>query len=140
MSKFHKLATWITRLIILLPTLLFSAIGIHYLSHVSVAAGMRGIEFTSGMGMTVGRVAFGAFPLACALFLFGCLFSERRLLTALAFVATLDTVVLLVRVASMFADSSVHENMPLIGAEVLLLVLIIGGFALESVRRRSTRS
>jgi len=41
------------------------------------AVGVRGIAFTSGMGMTVGRVAFGAFPLAFSRFLLGCLFFQR---------------------------------------------------------------
>ena len=100
------------------------------------AVGVRGIAFTSGMGMTVGRVGFGAFPLACSLFLLGCLFSERRLLTALAFVATLDSVVLAVRIVSMFADSSIQENLGLVRAEVFLLVLSAAGLLLELGRKR----
>lgn len=135
MNRFWKLAPWITRLILALPTALFAAIGIRYLTNVT-AAGERGIAFTSGMGMTVGRVGFGAFPLACSLFLLGCLFSERRLLTALAFVATLDSVVLAVRIISMFADSSIQENMGLVEAEVFLLVLSAAGLLFEFGRRR----
>jgi len=135
MTKFWKLAPWITRLILALPTALFAAIGIRYLVHVT-AVGTRGIAFTSGMGMTVGRVGFGAFPLAFSLFLLGCLFSERRLLTALAFLATLDSVVLAVRIVSMFADSSIRENLGLVRAEVFLLVLSAAGLLLEFGRKR----
>ena len=139
MNNFWKLSSWITRLILLLPTLLFTAIGIRYLAHVSSAA-ERGIAFTSGFGTTVGRVGFGAFPLAFSLFLLGCLFSERRLLTGLAFVATLDSVVLVVRVISMFADSSVQQNLGLVRAEVFLLALTAAGLFLESGRRRRAPS
>jgi hypothetical protein len=136
MSTFQKVAPWITRLILMVPVALFAAISVHYISHVTTAAGARGIVFVSGMGMTVARVGFGAFPLACGLFLLGCIFFERRLLTALAFVATLDSVVLVVRIASMFADSSVQENMTLIKAEVFLLALTAVGIIIELTRRR----
>lgn len=139
MKRFWRLAPWITRLILGLPTALFAAIGIRYLVHVT-AVGVRGIAFTSGMGLTVGRVGFGAFPLACSLFLLGCLFSERRLLTALAFVATLDSVVLAVRIVSMFADSSIQENLGLVRAEVFLLALSAAGLLLELGRRRRAAS
>jgi hypothetical protein len=135
MNRFWKLAPWITRLILALPTALFAAIGIRYLTNVT-AVGERGIAFTSGMGMTVGRVGFGAFPLACSLFLLGCLFFERRLLTGLAFVATLDSVVLAVRIISMFADYSIRENKGLVEAEVFLLVLSAAGLLFEFGRRR----
>lgn len=138
MKAFREVAPWITRLIVTFPTALFATIGIHNLSHLTTAAGGRGIVIVSGMGMTVGRVGFGAFPLACALFLLGCVFSERRLLTALALVATLDSVVLIVRIAGMFADSSVQENMRLVRAEVLLLVLTGLGVFIELARRQAT--
>lgn len=138
MKTFWKLAPWITRLIVMFPTVLFIAIGAHYLSNIRTAAGARGIVFVSGMGMTVGRIGFGAFPLACALFLLGCQFSERRLLTALAFVATLDSVVLVVRIASMISDSSIQENMRLVRTEVFLLVLVGAGVLIELARKRGT--
>ena len=61
---------------------------------------------------------------------------ERYLLAALAFVATLDVVVLIVRVAGMFADSSVRENVPLVRAELVLLFLTVIGSLIEFFRRR----
>jgi hypothetical protein len=96
--------------------------------------------FGSAMGKTAARIAFGAFPLGCGLFLLGCLFSERRLLTALAFVATLDTVVLVTRILSMFSDSTVQQNVRLVRAEVALLVLTTAGVLIELVRRRNASS
>ncbi len=138
MKTFRKLAPWVTRLIVVFPTALFFTIGIHNVSHPATAAGARGIVFVSGMGMTVGRVGFGAFPLACGLFLLGCMFSERRLVTALALVATLDSVVLVVRIAGMFADSSIQQNLGLVRAELLLLALTGAGALIELARKRRT--
>jgi hypothetical protein len=136
MNRFWKVSPWSTRLILAFPTLLFLRIGIQNVSDVTTALGVRGIAFTSGMGMTVARVGFGGFPLALGLFLIGCLFFERRLLTALSLVAAVDVVILIVRVAGMFADSSVAENMPLVGTEVVLLFLTAAGFLIEFLRKR----
>ena len=135
MNKSMNLGPWLTRAILMFPTALFAAIGIRHLTDVATAAGARGIVFVSGLGMTVGRVGFGAFPLACSLFLVGCMFSERHLLTALAFVATLDSVVLVVRIAGMFADSSVQQNMGLVRAEILLLAWTGLGVLIEIARK-----
>ena len=138
MKAFGKVAPWITRLIVIIPTALLATIGIQNVLHPTAVAGARGIVFVSGMGMTVGRIGFGAFPLACGLFLLACMFSERRLLTALTFVATLDSVVLVVRIAGMFADSSFQENMRLVGAEVLLLIVTCVGLLIETNRKQRT--
>jgi hypothetical protein len=62
------------------------------------------------------------------------------LLTALAFVATLDSVVLVVRIVSMFADSSIRENLGLVRAEVCLLVLRAAGLLLELGQKRQAAS
>jgi hypothetical protein len=51
-------------------------------------------------------------------------------------VATLDVVVLIVRVVGMFADSSVPENMLLVRAELLLLFLTAIGILIEIFRKR----
>jgi hypothetical protein len=136
MNRFWKFSPWITRFILMFPALLFASIGIRDLSNIITVMGGRGVAFTSGNGVTVARVGFGAFPLGCGLFLLGCLFFERYLLAAFSFVATLDLVVLVVRIAGMFADSSVPENMPLVRAEVLLLVLTGTGILIELFRRR----
>jgi hypothetical protein len=88
--------------------------------------------------MTVGRVGFGAFNLACGLFLILCLLLERWTFAGLSFVLTLDLVVLIVRVAGMFTDSSVSENMPLVRAELLLLFLTGLGMLMEVLRKRRT--
>ena len=59
------------------PTVLFLRIGTRDLSNVTAVMGARGIAFTSGNGITVARLGFGAFPLACGLFLFGGICLQR---------------------------------------------------------------
>lgn len=136
MNRFRKLSPWITRFILMFPALLFLRIGIRDLSNIITVMGGRGIAFTSGNGVTIARVGFGAFPLGCGLFLLGCVLFERYLLAALAFVATLDLAVLSVRIVGMFADSSVSENVPLVRAEVFLLFLTAIGILNEFFRKR----
>jgi hypothetical protein len=58
------------------------------------------------------------------------------LLTAFAFVGSLDLMVLIVRVVGMVADNSVSENIPLVRAELLLLFLAAVGVLIELFRKR----
>lgn len=136
MNNFWKVSPWLTRLLLLPPAAIFTLIGVRNLSDITSSAMARGIVFTSGFGTTVGRVGFGALPLACAIFVIACLFSERRLLTALGLVGILDSVVLLVRVVSMYVDHSVAENLGLVRAEIVLLSLVVAGVFLEYARKR----
>lgn len=137
MNNSWKLSQWITRLLLVPPALIFTLVGIRGLTHLTSDLGARGIAFTSGLGITTGQVGFGAFPLACALFLIGCLFSERLLPVALAFVGTLDSVVLAVRVISMRANNSTAGNMRIVVAEIILLALVAAGSLIELARRRA---
>jgi hypothetical protein len=74
------------------------------------AVGVRGVAFTFGMGMTVGGVLVCSLSVGVQPVFRRLPFSERRLLRALVFVATLDSVVLAVRIVSMFTDSSIRET------------------------------
>lgn len=140
MKNFWKFAPWITRLLLLPPSFIFTTVGIRGLAHLTSDLAARGVAFTSGLGITTGHIGFGAFPLACALFVIGCLFSERLLPVALAFVATLDSVILVVRVISMRATGSSAENMRIVIAEIILLILVAAGSLIELARRRVAAS
>ena len=72
--------------------------------------GVRGVAFTFGMGMTMGRVLVCSLSVGVQPVFRRLPFSERRLLRALVFVATLDPVVLAVGIVSMFTDSSIRET------------------------------
>jgi hypothetical protein len=89
--------------------------------------------------MTIARVGFGAFPLACSLFTLSCLLSSRRLLTGLGFVATVMSAALVVRVFGMLADGTTKENMHLVVAELVFFVLMLAGILIERGRRQQVR-
>jgi hypothetical protein len=135
MQTFWKFEPWLTRLILLLPIVLFTRIGLPHVFHPVETLAVRGMSFSSGFGVTTARIGFGAFPLGLSVFLLGCLLSQRRLLIGLSLVATMDTVLLVVRIFGMIADASVQQNMRLVGAEMILLILMGVGIVLELSRR-----
>jgi hypothetical protein len=139
MEKFWKSAPWIIRLILLPPTVIFTLIAIRYITHPVASAAAQGIAFNSGLGVTIARVGFGGFPLACAIFLATCLVSRHRLLTGLTFVSIIVGVVLLVRIFGMMADSSTAENMRLVRPEIGLLLVTGIGLTIEVGRRAYLR-
>ena len=135
MTGFWKFAPWLTRLILLFPTVIFALIASRYLFDPIHAGAEVGIALNTPMALTVARVGFGGFPLACSLFTLSCLVSKRRILTGLSFVALLVVVVLIVRLFGMNIDGSVRENMKLVGIESVLLVVFIIGLFIERGRR-----
>ena len=136
MDKFWKSSHWLTRLILLPPTLIFTLVAARHLAHPVAAAAAQGIMLSTPLGGTIARVGLGGFPFGCALFMATCLVSKRRLLTGLNFVAILVGAVFVVRVFAMTADATVQENMRLVNAEIGLLVVTGLGFLVE-LRRRS---
>jgi hypothetical protein len=136
MSNFWKNSHWVSRLILTPPTLIFAMIASRYLFNPVQAATAVGISFVSPQGMTIARVGFGAFPLACSLFTLSCLVSSRQLLTGLSFVATVMSTALVVRVFGMLADSTSKQNMHLVVAELVFLALMLVGVFIERGRRQ----
>lgn len=139
MDKFWKASPWLTRFILFPPTVIFTLIATRYLAHPVASAAAQGIVLPPGIGVTMARVGLGGFPLGCAVFLATCLVSKRRLLTGLNLVAIMISVVLVVRVFSMMADSTVRENMKLVNAEIGLLVVTGIGVFVELGRRTYLR-
>ena len=131
MERFWKSASWVSRLVLAPPILIFALIASRYIAHPVEAAAAVGISLQTGMGTTVARVGFGGFPLACSLFLLTCLLSKSRVRMGLSFVAMLVGVVLIVRLVGMQLDASAAENMKLVGAEVGLLIITAIGLALD---------
>jgi hypothetical protein len=136
MERFSKIVPWLTRLILVPPTFIFTMIASKYITHPVQMAATAGISFNAPLGITILRIGFGAFPLGCALFTLSCLVSTRRILTGLGFVATMIGVALVVRVFGMFADGTVKESMRLVIAEVVLLAITFAGILMELSRRR----
>jgi len=138
MSRFWKMAPWLIRLSLLPPTIILALIAHRYLADPIGSAAAQCIVLPPGLGVTIARVGFGGFPLACSIFLATCLFSTRRLLTGLSFVGLLMTVILTVRVFGMEADSTVRENMKLVRAEIGLVLLTSAALLVELKRRSNS--
>lgn len=137
MERSSKIVPWLTRLILLPPTFIFTMIASKYITHPVEMAATVGISFNAPLGITILRIGFGAFPLGCALFTLSCLVSTRRVLTGLGFVANMIGVALVARVFGMLADGTVRESMQLVIAEVVLLAITFAGILMELSRRRS---
>ena len=136
MDRFWKVSPWLIRIFLTPPIVILALIASRYLFHPVQAAMAVGISFVTPLGTTIARVGLGAFPLACSLFTFSCLLSSRRLLTGLGFVATVMGAALVVRVFGMLADGTTKENMHLVIAELVFLVLMIVGIFIERGRRQ----
>lgn len=136
MEKFWKFSPWIVRLLLTPPVVIFALISARYLLNPIQSANAAGISFISPLGLTIARVGFGAFPLACSIFTFSCLLSSRRLLTGLGFVATVMSAALVVRVFGMLADGTTQQNMRLVIAETVFLALMLIGVLIERGRRQ----
>ncbi len=131
-----QIAPWLTRLILLPPTFVFTMIAFKYISHPAEMAATVGIALNTPLAATILRIGFGAFPLGCALFTLSCLVSRRRLLIGLGFVATMMSVALAVRIFGIVVDGTARQSMPLVIAEVVLLAITLVGVAIETGRRR----
>jgi hypothetical protein len=123
-----------------LPTIIvFGLMAYKYLAHPIPSVAAVGIAANSPLAVTVLRIFFGAFPLGCFLFVTGCMISTRRLLTGLAFVTTMTSAILIVRVLGMFADGTAQRNLPAAATEAVVLALTIVGTFMELKRRRQSK-
>ena len=139
MNRFWKAAPWLSRLVLLPPTAIFTLIATRYIAHPVSSAAAQGIVLPPGLGVTIARVGLGGFPLGCSIFLATCLLSQRRLITGLTFVAIMVSVVLAVRVFGMMADSTIQQNLHLVNNEVGLLLVTGFGLFVEWSRRAHFR-
>jgi|SRR5690242_12066547 hypothetical protein len=136
MKKHSKFVPWLTRLLLLPPTIIFTLIAARHIARPVQAAAAEGISLNSPLGITITRVGLGGFPLGCAIFTFFCLLSTRRILTGLLFVWNMVGVLLGVRVIGILADGTARQNLRLVGAEIGLLTIVTIGILLELALRR----
>lgn len=133
---FWKLSPWLSRLVILAVAALFAMISFKFVLDPQHAAASSGITLDSAIGTTNTRAGFGGFPLGFAALLVFCLFSSRRLLAALASIATLAAVILAVRLYGAAQDGTFGESAHLLIPEVVILVVSFLA-ALMEMRRRA---
>ena len=136
MSKFWRIAPWLTRLPLALAAVLFSLIAFKYLSAPVANAAADAIDLGSVMAISRVRVGFGGFPLAFALIMLGCLLSSRRVLGGLIVLATTVAVVAAARLIGIAVDGPAEEAVKLLVNEIVLLTLSIAALVLEQARLR----
>ena len=137
MKELTRFAPWISRLVLLGATLVFTMIGLRYITDPVHASAATGVSLNSALALTTTRVVSGAFPLGFALFTFACLISTRRLLVGVSLVATVITTAIIVRIFGIIADGPAPESARLFIPEVVMLALAVAGIVLERARRRN---
>jgi hypothetical protein len=130
MHTHTRIAPWVSGAALLLATIVLTRIGARSVFSPVASAGAVGIVLGSPLAVTTMRVGFGAFPLACAAFVFGSLVTRRRI-PGLVLVATFAIVALVVRAVGVSLDHTVHENARLFVAEGVLGALSLTALALE---------
>ena len=136
MQRLARFAPWISRIVLLGATIIFSMIGLRYITDPVHASAQTGVSLGSALAATTTRVGFGAFPLGLAIFTFTCLISTRRLFTGVSLVAIVITTAIVVRVLGMVADGPAPESTRLFIPEAVMLTLAVAGMVLETARRR----
>ncbi len=136
MYRLWRFTPWLNRLILSAATLIFTLIGVKYITDPVRAAASFKISLGSAAAITSMRVGFGAFPLGFAIIVASCLVSTSRQLRGLYFVATIIGVATAARVLGIMVDGAAPESVLLLRPEVALLALSVIGVVLESTRRR----
>jgi membrane protein YdbS with pleckstrin-like domain len=140
MKNFWKISPWLSRLIILAVAALFTVISLKFILDPRAAASNSGIMLEPGVGYTNTRAGFGGFPLGFAVILVYCLFSSRRLLSALSFIATIAAAILAVRLYGAAEDATFSQSAHLLIPETILLVVSLLGVVVEMKRRNHYRA
>jgi hypothetical protein len=135
-----KLSPWLGRLVVLAVAGLFTMISIKFVLDPQHAAASSGITLDTAIGTTNARAGFGGFPLGIAALLLFCLFSSRRLLTALAAIATLAGVILAVRLYGAAQDGTFGQSAHLLIPETAILLVSLFAALMETRRRRLTNA
>ena len=120
---FSRLSPLFSRAVLVLVSILLAAIASRYLfDPVSAAANVHMLLGSPNAAMQA-RIGLGAFPLAIAIFAFGCGVTGRMALPALVFIAVLMTTVLAVRVAGAeMSGFAGLDKAPFIGEAVFIFL------------------
>jgi hypothetical protein len=127
---------WVNRVILLAPLAIFILLTVRIITDPVRSATDHGMAFISPVGLTNYRSGNGGIFLGFAIFTLSCLVSTRRALVGLTFVAIMMGVILVLRSISAVVDATVSEQVPLLVAETVFLILSSIGIVLELARRR----
>ena len=136
MKAVEQIAAWVNRFVLLVTTVIFTAIGLRFVVDPVHGAAESGMSLGSALASTTARVSLGAFPLGFAIVTLVCLMSRRRLVTGVCFVVAVVGSALIVRLLSILADGPVPQSLRLLAPEVVLLTLSVASLFLEVRARR----
>lgn len=134
MRSISRFAPWIQRIVLGMAAVIFTRIGLRFVTDPVQASAARGVTLGSSLAATTTRVGFGAFPLALAVFSLTCLLSAKRRRAGVGLVATVLATVIAVRLFSLAADGAAAESVRLFAPEAVMLVLSLSGLFLEATR------
>ena len=126
-GRFWRFAPWLSRLILLWPSIILAVIGIRGVVDPVGFGAAQGIAFKTSEAVAIGRVGLGAFPLGCAVFAWWCLASSRRVVTGLTFVAILMSVAIAARIVAIALDHALGRNLNLLEVESVILAACLLG-------------
>ena len=134
MDTLSKIGLWFGRVLLLYAGVLFILIGSRGLIDPVNSSKELGILFDSSAGITVGRVALGGFPIATAIVILWCLFSNTRLFYGLVFFAVVIGVLTIIRAYGLAVDGMTVRNVKILKPEIVLTILSVPAIFFE-VRR-----
>ena len=137
MDRLTRFAPWISRMVLVGATLIFSMIGLRYITDPVHASAETGVRLSSALAATTTRVGSGAFPLGFAIFTLACLFSTRRLFAGVSLVSIVITTAIIVRLVGLIRDGPAPESTRLFIPEGVMLLLSAAAIVLEIRRSRS---
>jgi len=138
MDTFSKVGLWFDRIVLVFAAFLFIMVGSRGLFNPVNSSKELGISLVTPAGITVGRVAFGGFPLATAIIVLWCLFSNKRLFYGLVFFAIVIGVLTIIRAYGLAVDGMTAWNVKILKPEILLTILSVTGifFELRRLKRK----
>ena len=131
MDKLTRFVPWISRLVLAGATLVFTMIGLRYITDPVHASAETGVTLGSALAATTTRVGSGAFPLGFAIFTLICLFSTRRLFAGVSLVAIVISTAIVVRIFGMIVDGPAPDSTRLFIPEAVMFILSVTGLLLE---------
>jgi hypothetical protein len=137
MERLTRFAPWISRIVLAGATLVFSMIGLRYITDPVHNSAKIGISIGSALASTTTRVGSGAIPLGLAIFTLVCLLSTRWMFAGVGLVSIVATTAIIVRVVGLVSDGPAPESTRLFIPEGVLLVLSVTAIMLEVQRRRN---
>jgi hypothetical protein len=136
MEIIWRFGPWLSRLILLAVTLLFTYLACPSLTDPVQTAATHGISLGSAEAVSRVRIGFGALPLASAIITLLCLISPQRVLTGLYFVLLWVGVITAVRIIGVIINGPNAFDMTVLRPEFVILILTTISILTEQGKRR----